>query len=451
MTEDYAPNSDAGNSVRKQLGAEIRRVRKAAGLSQPQLAQAVGYSRQYISSAENPHHPLPSAELVQAIDRRLDAGNALIELRKAAQLEAYAIRNGLTGLVSGGTTDGPVGREDDVKRRTMLGLIGQAAVVPPLVERLEGVRHGIDSMLAAEPTDHDADDWEQAAATYASEVGTMQADRLLAELLADFEEIKRRIMDASGLVRTRLIHTGGQLAALTAISLVNLREPRSAERWWRTASRAAAGAGDPMLSALVAGRHAVYSLHTAPSARVLALADAAVAQGQNVPCVGVISGLAARAQIHAGDGRQAEADIALGQVKDMFERLPDAARGKEHGQWHWGEQRLRHVESYVHAHAGRVHEAQAAYDAALGCYQSDSFQGPTQVALYQAIALIRSGDVLGGVDHVVSTFNNLEPWQRADGLVLRSGEAALDAVPDQQQSHPQAIASREMLRTIDNQ
>ncbi len=90
------PDSDRPADRRALLGFEIRKARQKYGLSQPQLAKAVGYSRQYISSAENPQHPLPSAELVQAIDRHLNADNTLVELRKTAHFHAYTARHGLT-------------------------------------------------------------------------------------------------------------------------------------------------------------------------------------------------------------------------------------------------------------------------------------------------------------------------------------------------------------------
>ncbi len=433
-----------GGSARERLASEIRSRRKAAGFSQPHLGREVGYSRQYISSAENVQHGVPSFELVQAIDRRLEAGSELVELRKAAQLEAYAIRNDLTGIVRAG------GEEDDVRRRTLLGLVGQVAVTSPLVERLEEVRRGLDGMFPSEPTDRDADDWEQTVATYAHEVGAMPATQLLGDLVADFEEIKRRIADATGILRTRLVHSGTQLAALTAISLLNLRQQRSAERWWRTASRAAEGAKDQRLAALVSGRQAVFSLHTAPPARVLMLAAAAVERGRNTPCVGVISGLAAQAQILSEIGRYAEARVALNQVADMFERLPELALTDQQSQWNWAEQRLRHVESHVHAHAGRVDEAQAACDAASACYPRGNYQGRTQVAMHQAVALIRAGDVRGGAAHLTSVFEGLVPWQRADGLVLRSGKAVVDKVPSTMRQDSTVLAAAEMISNLTN-
>lgn len=450
MVGDQGPG---GGSARARLAFRIRSRRKAAGFSQPHLGREVGYSRQYISSAENVQHGVPSLELVQAIDKRLDAGNELVELRKAAQLEAYAIRNNLTGIVrvEDPRPDGGVGsEEDDVKRRTLLGLVGQIAVSSPLVDRLEEVRRGLDGMFPAEPTDRDADDWEQTVATYAHEVGAMPATQLLGDLVADFEEIKRRISEATGILRTRLVHSGTQLAALTAISLLNLRQQRSAERWWRTASRAAEGAKDPKLTALVSGRQAVFSLYTVPPSRVLMLAGTAVERGRSRPCVGVISGLAAQAQILSEIGRYAEARVALNQVVDMFDRLPESAMTDQQCQWNWAEQRLRHVESHVHAHAGRVDEARTAHDAASACYPSGNYQGRTQVAIHQAVAMIRAGDVSGGADHLTSVFDGLVPWQRADGLVLRSGKAVVDKVPSTMRQDPKVLAAAEMISNLAN-
>jgi transcriptional regulator with XRE-family HTH domain len=451
MTGDQEQSGGSVGSTRQRLAYEIRRRRKAAGLSQPHLGKEVGYSRQYISSAENAQHGVPSLELVLAIDRRLEAGGELVNLRKAAQLEAYAIRNDLTGLVGVGSArpDGYVdSEEDDVKRRMLLGLLGQVAVASPLVERLEEVRRGLDEVLPETPTERDADDWEHAVLTYAHEVGLVPAARVLGDLVADFAEIKRRIDEASGLLRMRLIHSGAQLAALTAISLSNLRKQRSAERWWRTATRAAEGAVDPKLAALVTGRQAIFSLHTASAPRVVALADAAVARGEHAPCVGVISGLAARAQILSEVGRHAEAGVALHQVTDMFERLPESALTDQRSQWNWAEQRLHHVESHVHAHAGRVNQTRAAQEAASTCYPASNYQGRAQVAMNQALAFIRAGDVGSGADQLASVFDGLESWQRTDGLVLRSGEAVVEKIPMEMRKNPRVSNVAEMINDL---
>ncbi|HEY2765276.1 MAG TPA: helix-turn-helix transcriptional regulator [Pseudonocardiaceae bacterium] len=91
------------------LAEEIRERRKAAGLSQPELAAAIGYTRQYVSLAERPKRGLPSAELVRAIDDALNAGGALAALREQAHTER---KTGRPGAVPSSTeaATGPVGR-----------------------------------------------------------------------------------------------------------------------------------------------------------------------------------------------------------------------------------------------------------------------------------------------------------------------------------------------------
>jgi transcriptional regulator with XRE-family HTH domain len=80
------------------LANEIKHLRSSAGLSQPQLAMLVGYTRQYISLAERPQRNLPSIELIRALDAGLNAKGALVALRENAKSEQLARRE---GLVSG--------------------------------------------------------------------------------------------------------------------------------------------------------------------------------------------------------------------------------------------------------------------------------------------------------------------------------------------------------------
>lgn len=62
------------------LAMEIRRRRTAARLSQNQLADLVGYTRQYVSRAERLAGGYASADLVRVLDAELSAGGALIAL-----------------------------------------------------------------------------------------------------------------------------------------------------------------------------------------------------------------------------------------------------------------------------------------------------------------------------------------------------------------------------------
>ncbi|MFT7837708.1 helix-turn-helix transcriptional regulator [Saccharothrix sp. BKS2] len=90
MTEDQHPPAQEPAGVR--LAHEIRRRRTAAGLSQPQLAQRIGYTRQYVSLAERVDHNLPSTEIVKALDHALHAQGALIALREQGKDEQNRLR-----------------------------------------------------------------------------------------------------------------------------------------------------------------------------------------------------------------------------------------------------------------------------------------------------------------------------------------------------------------------
>ena len=69
------------------LAEEIRRLRRQIGLSQQQLAAEIGYTRQYVSLAEQVGRNLPSHDLVRALDARLAAEGKLVHLREQAKAE----------------------------------------------------------------------------------------------------------------------------------------------------------------------------------------------------------------------------------------------------------------------------------------------------------------------------------------------------------------------------
>ncbi|XVS65498.1 helix-turn-helix domain-containing protein [Actinosynnema sp. CA-299493] len=77
------------------LADEIRKRRNQAGMSQPQLARLIGYTRQYVSHAERPQANLPSLELVRALDKMLKADGVLLEIREAARRERHGRREQL--------------------------------------------------------------------------------------------------------------------------------------------------------------------------------------------------------------------------------------------------------------------------------------------------------------------------------------------------------------------
>jgi transcriptional regulator with XRE-family HTH domain len=103
-----------------QLAREIRRRREAADLSYSELANIVGYSREYVSRAERPSKGLASSGLVAAIDVALQAGGALTALREHLQRQREHRRIAPAPAVSEDDGDGaevrqrPIRLEDDL-------------------------------------------------------------------------------------------------------------------------------------------------------------------------------------------------------------------------------------------------------------------------------------------------------------------------------------------------
>jgi hypothetical protein len=330
--------------------------------------------------------------------------------------------------------------EAEVKRRTLLGLLGTAAAAP-LAEHAEKLRTALNRAVDSAPTVRDADAWERVAYDYAHEVGSLPSDQVLSELLADFAEINVLIQEATGTVRGNLVHSAAHLAALAAITFINLGDPRSARRWWRTASRTADESGDHLVASLVRGRQAVFSLYEdRPRMSILDLADEAIEISRHTPCAGLASGYAAKAQTLAQIGRHPEAAGALDDLERTFDLMPDSVRDDRSSQWGWSVQRLHHVASHVHTFAGNVEKATLAQDAALTFYPPSNYQGRAQIELHRAGCLIRSGDIDEGARHTVRVLQGLPVTHRTDGLLRRTALVTLTLA-----QHPMTAANRPAL------
>lgn len=407
-------------TVRRWSGREARALRLALRRSVRTFADHLGVSARTVSKWEQhgaATFPLPDNQAI------LDTALSRADDETMRRFEV---------LLANGEFDASGGTVDDVRRRTLLGLLGPIALGSPLA-------------LRSEPAGHDAADWEQVVNDYAREVYAVPPTRLLPNLVADFTEIHMRISEASRLIRTRLIHSASQLAALTAIALVNAGEYHAAQRWWRVAARAANETADPELAALVRGRQAVLSMYSAPPARVLHLADTAVELGCSRPCVGVISGLSARAQALAQLGRHGEARVALGAVTDMYPRLPGAATADASSEWCWAPYRLCYVESHIRSYAAQVDQAASAQDAALVLYPMSNWKGPTQIEIHRAASRICAGDTETGARHLTTVLERLLPWQRSDGRVLPIAMSTLELVPARQRGLPRFREARALV------
>jgi tetratricopeptide (TPR) repeat protein len=152
-----------------------------------------------------------------------------------------------------------------------------------------------------------------------------------------------------------------------------------------------------------------------------------------------------RAQALALLGRHGEARRALGDLDEAFAHLPESTVADCVSEWGWSEQRLRHVQSWVHSHAGRLDEAAAAQDAALALYPASAYRGPAQVQLHRAMCLVAAGDPSEGARHTVHTLQALPPHCRDNAVIRRTAVLVLGAVPERARALPAVAEARELL------
>jgi transcriptional regulator with XRE-family HTH domain len=297
------------------LGAEIRTLRFARGLTLQALARQIGYTPQHISDAEHGRTAVSEA-FIAAIDRALAADGRLVAQYPGVLFERATLRQKRASARRADAT-----LDDDVKRREFIGL-GLAVVLL-----------GPDAAARA-ISEADA---ERIAHEWSLEIATAPDRRaLLPGLAADL----KRIVASGGSQRAV-----AQLSSYVAMIAVSSGESELAGRWWFRARRSADAAGDSHLSAYVAGQHAVQGIYGLYGpAKTLVLADDALAVTR-VPCAGRMSALGARALALAMLGRKREAREAIAAVEVAFERLPrDITREKIAGGG-WAEERLHHTRS----------------------------------------------------------------------------------------------------------
>lgn len=91
---------DPTESAAALFGAKLRKFRDKAGLSQAQLADAVGYSNDTISKVETAAQA-PSPALAERLDAHFETDDAFQELQPLAAAVA-----GLGGRIKAGEVDG---------------------------------------------------------------------------------------------------------------------------------------------------------------------------------------------------------------------------------------------------------------------------------------------------------------------------------------------------------
>ncbi|MFG1654691.1 multiprotein-bridging factor 1 family protein [Micromonospora sp. NPDC049275] len=389
------------------FGKLLRQHRENAELSLRQLGAIIHFQYSHISQVERGDRR-PTEALATACDRALDADGALVEAYRSE-------RAGVT----------------DLHRRTMLRAMTALAAAPAVapLAGLEALRHGLSD--AATPGH---DEWDQIAADYGHGYYRQPRPALMAHLSADLTVLQHQIAADPGARRPGLLRAAARLSVIVALSLVASGQVVMGRRWWQTAHRIADQSEDTETRVLVRAWDVVNGCYDGrPPSAVVALSDEVLPllgrQATSAAC-GLLAG---RAQALSLAGRHAEAVATVRQLVDLAPRLPSTIVSDVESLWGWPEHRVRHTESWVYTHAGRLAEAEVAQDLALGLYPASQTRLRAQVQLHQAARLIRGGHIPDGLRHAADTLDAL-PAHLHNHLLRSVATQVAAAVPTTERS-----------------
>ena len=391
------------------FGQMLRRHREQRGLSLRDLELLVNFRFSHISQVERGVRR-PTEQFARRCDQALDAGGVLVD----------AYQTGRAG-------------DTDMRRRTVIQAMGAVAAAPA-VDRLAGwesIRHCL-----ADAVDPGRDEWAHIIAGYGVAYYRQSHDRVMAQLGADLTLVGRQLAAERGGRRPHLLAAAAQLSVLAALGLSASGQTVAGRRWWADARRMADASGCPDTRVLVRAWDVVNGCYDGrnPDA-VVGLSDEALPLTGGRVSAAVCGLLAGRAQALSLAGRHGEAVATVRALSDRMDRVPASVVGDEESLWGWPEHRLRHTESWVYTHAGRLNEAGAAQDRALGLYPASQQRLRTQVGLHRAAGLVRGGHILDGLRMAADLLDRLPRVQHTDSVRVVAGHVAA-AVPESERRRP---------------
>ncbi|MBB5874654.1 hypothetical protein F4553_008088 [Allocatelliglobosispora scoriae] len=473
-------SEDEVRIAREALGVALTAARKAAGLSQHSLARAINYGRSSVANVETGRQNAPR-RFWQDCDQILNTGTRLTGEHALVDSLANRYRSQITAAVFAAKRDAvsgtrhpanaapcacrtpdrsdqdpyatakpsreidprlPVSETEEMLRRTVITAL--ATVVTG--QASEGITAltvdggGLRSPAAV-------DGWHEAVWEYGYAYFTTPRQDLLLDLVGDFTTIIDQMRRSSAADRRQLAGPAAHLGALTAKACTDLGYARESRHAWRHARRLADESGDESIRSWVRGHESVGGLYqNRPLPVVLELALRGLATTPDSPTAGRIELLGGKAQTLAMMGHHEAALAALDETRTMFNALPDEVRSLTESVFGWPEQSLRHTESFVLTHSGRIRDAYTAQDRALQLYPAAQIVSHCQIRLHRAYCLIREGHITEGITQADGAVSRL-PTHRRKRIALTVAARVVEAVPLREQRRPQVVQYRELLQT----
>ena len=428
--------TETERAAREELGARLRDLRHAAGFTQRELAERVGYSRARVAGAESGEGCaslfwagcdkvlssggvlMAGFRAVEALRRRRAADEAAAaQAERANRVEAQsgdALAPSSDGSLRGG---GRVLTSIETNRRLVLGqslsgLMGERKADADLLVAAEAVRRKVEDTLAKGTIS--AARLDRLGETVAAHVRlytTTAPAQALAGLLVDFLDVRRIAAKRQPAnTQARLSEITALLGTLAADALMKLGRVADANSWYGTARIAADDSGNQELRARVRAQEAMLPYYYGQPLEAVRLAREAQGILDGLPRAAGALAAAAEARALARLGSATEARTAIARAESLVDRIsePDGYEA-----FRFGVRRLFFYASSTFSNLGDVTEAARAQDDALASYGDRAgLIDPALIRFDQAQVLISDGDVRSAGDLVEGALLSVPPAQR---------------------------------------
>lgn len=414
------PAAEDLTPLKRTLGDLLAAHRAAAGLTQQQLADAVGYARVTVATAESGHRQPAEAFWVRC-DDRLGAGGELrrvyVQLavgrdRRRKQLtlqdqERRTVRSG-TRRGDGGAHVVPVGDAQDWLEQPTGAVGGDLAPVRDRWE-LSGRRRFRPTPKLVE------EDVDPITRRYRSLYHQLPSADLLPAVLGHLRLVSGLLAGADDRTRRRLASTAGETAGFAAWLSADLGDGVGMLRLYGVADRAVTESGDRVLGGYIRGFQAQILAGRGEYLRAVAEAGTAREQvGRSAPSVVAAWLGAVHARALACAGRPVEAGDALGDAERRLER----GSGAERPEWMYDFDRPRFT-AYAGAcylRMARPVEAERVLREALAGLSSTGGRRRAEVSVDLAQALLEVGQADEAVALAGAAAETFGAWDSVSGL-----------------------------------
>ncbi|WP_315987306.1 helix-turn-helix transcriptional regulator [Streptomyces sp. uw30] len=404
------------------FGAELRRMRIAAGLTLAQLASSVHYSKGQLSKIET-GQKRPSAELGSLCDATLDAHGALASLVPARPPGAAAVRPLKRDPVASETT-GAVPRMDETPPRSPVPpsrrqviTVGAAAVLsvgPGEETTPPGIRPVSVSVSVSAPADSPAigteavgepllDAYRALLAQY-RRLGQVSPPAAVLPVVAEQTRALRTLAEGTGSRTGReLLALAARFAEFTGWLSQEANDDNAALRWTAHAVDLAAACGDRDLASYALVRRALITYYRGEADDTIALAEGALS-GRLPPR---IRGLAAQreAQGQALAGDHDACMRGLDRARALLSRDPGPAPGAPIlGTTHVDDP-VSMVTGWCLVDLGRPRAAADILDRECARLPTDAWRTQVRYGVRRALAHARAGEI----DHACELTEQLLP------------------------------------------